>query len=436
MDTRLMRPPWFKPRKYRHFDMPVPETKAEFATDAAAIKGHSFLPLLHVDKTEIRYRLDPETNKKARIEKTRSIRYASHRDSCILAFYASKLNQALERHYQIVDWSDCVLAYRKLGKANYHFAAEARNHVISCAPMTVLAFDVSKFFDTLDHKLLKERIKRLLGTNELTPDWYAVLKAVTKFRFVKHEDLIAEPILKKYCQEVGRPWICGIKTLKQLGVEIYPNPNETCGVPQGTPISAALSNAYMIDFDAAAFAACSEIGALYRRYSDDILIICSTESADAVIEKIESLMSLNLLTLSSEKTERTEFTVNDSKIVARRTAQYLGFAFDHNGARIRESSISRQWKKLIRSINAVEAKWRTEIAEGRSNFIHTKRLVKRFQAISSIVEDIPRPVRNFSSYARRSAAAFGPDDKILHQVRRLEREALSEIRRLKRVGRR
>jgi hypothetical protein len=84
----------------------------------------------------------------------------------------------------------------------------------------------------------------------------------------------------------------------------------------GYPISAALSNAYMIDFDAAAFAACSEIGALYRRYSDDILIICSTESADAVIEKIESLMSLNLLTLSSEKTERTEFTVKDSKIVA------------------------------------------------------------------------------------------------------------------------
>lgn len=42
-----------------------------------------------------------------------------------------------------------------------------------------------------------------------------------------------------------------------------------------------------------------------------------------------------------------------------------------------------------------------------------------------------RTLRNFSSYGRRSAAAFGPDAKILQQVKRFERAALRELAALK-----
>jgi RNA-directed DNA polymerase len=45
-------------------------------------------------------------------------------------------------------------------------------------------------------------------------------------------------------------------------------------------------------------------------------------------------------------------------------------------------------------------------------------------------------LRNFSSYGRRSAAAFGAGEKISGQVKRFERAALRELAALKALGKR
>lgn len=53
----------------------------------------------------------------------------------------------------------------------------------------VLCFDITGFFDNLDHAILKRRLKELLGVTELPPDWYAVFRHVTRFSRVERRAL-------------------------------------------------------------------------------------------------------------------------------------------------------------------------------------------------------------------------------------------------------
>ena len=108
--------------------------------------------------------------------------YPSHRDGCLLARYAYELGQILKAKYYSGPLSQSVIAYRKLGKANYDFAREVLDVARAMAPCSILCFDVTKFFDTLDHALLKRRLGEALGVAELPNDWYAVFRQMTRFR--------------------------------------------------------------------------------------------------------------------------------------------------------------------------------------------------------------------------------------------------------------
>lgn len=176
---------WLRPRNYKHFDVPVGKNFAEKTSDVNFIARHSWSPLIHYVKREKRYR----QNKSKTEYKCRDIMYASHRDACIFSRYAYNLNKLLNDYYNYHKLSESVIAYRALGRANYHFSAQARNFAVTHIPCIVICFDVSKFFDTLDHKILKSRLKQVLDLNELPSDWYAVFKAVTKFRYVKRHSL-------------------------------------------------------------------------------------------------------------------------------------------------------------------------------------------------------------------------------------------------------
>lgn len=50
------------------------------------------------------------------------------------------------------------------------------------------------------------------------------------------------------------------------------------GIPQGTPISALLSNIYMVDFDLKAKEIIDRLGGKYYRYCDDMLFITQPEN--------------------------------------------------------------------------------------------------------------------------------------------------------------
>lgn len=82
--------------------------------------------------------------------------------------------------YEATGISDNVIAYRALGRGNYDFASEAMAYVQAEAPVVILAFDITCFFDTLDHGRLKWRLKPLLGVQELSDDWYKVFRSITQ----------------------------------------------------------------------------------------------------------------------------------------------------------------------------------------------------------------------------------------------------------------
>ncbi len=429
---------WFKPRGYRHLDLPVNEAFARKVMEPNFVTKHSFLPLIHYSKIEKRYKKDPETGARSIDEKSRPIKYASHRDACILAYYAYLLNQVLELNYRTSGLSDSVIAYRALGQGNYDFSAEVFAFAKSKAPVTILAFDVTGFFDNLDHLLLKQRLKAALGVASLSDDWLKVLRTITAFHYVDLEELKAHPTFAPRLALRSKERIASVEEIKAAGIKFHANPEiakgNKRGIPQGTPISAAVSNLYMMDFDKAAQTYCEGIGALYRRYSDDIIVVCDPSQAATVEAEIMRLIAAERLEIAPHKTERTEFA--DTGYVPRlsRAAQYLGFTLYEDGPAIRASSLSRQWRKMRRAMKRVRRVAVAKIAAGLSDKAHTKRLYRRFSHLKVRDAEGVRTIRNFSSYGRRSAAAFGGDEKITDQVKRFEKAALKELAMLKAIG--
>jgi RNA-directed DNA polymerase len=392
---------WFKPRGYAHFDAPVGSPFAQKVLDRVFVAKHSWLPLIHYTKRTKRCRAS--TGKT--VFKDRPIMYASHRDACILSKYAWELTTALDAHYETLGLGRHVIAYRKLGRANYHFSADAFHFARAKPISVVLCYDITGFFDNLDHRILKERLKRGLQVGELAQDWFAVFRHVTQYKTIERDELAAHPKFGPRLSIKMREPLATIAELIAERVHIRRNPKRV-GIPQGTPISSVFSNLYMIDIDEAMVRLCKERGALYQRYSDDILVVCNPEDEVFINSTMETLIKNHLLEIKPEKTERIVFDQ-----LTPHTFQYLGFDISPDGAVIRPGSLGRQWRKAKRSIARITKIGLIAVAEGKATKIYTKKLRRRF---------LPVGVRNFSSYARRSAEAFG-NKKIVRQVLRLER---------------
>lgn len=244
-------PSWFKKRAYKHFDLPVKANRACELVEEAYVKKHSFLPLLRYIKSVKRYKYNSETRQRTITYKKRPIAYSSHRDACILSCYAEKLHSKLEGKYKDSGISDCVIAYRKLKKANYDFAAEAFSFARDNSPVKIIAFDVKGFFENLSHPKLKEKLKSLLDQKSLSDDWYKVFRYITKYHYIDINHIRENKNLTR-----RNGMIASIAEVKAEGITFNPNPNGNKGIPQGTPISAVLSNLYMLDFDKEVYQLC------------------------------------------------------------------------------------------------------------------------------------------------------------------------------------
>jgi RNA-directed DNA polymerase len=401
---------WFKTRGYRHFDAPVGEAYADTVCDPQFVAKHSWLPLIHYVKRIKRYK---KIEKKT-VFKDRSIMFASHRDACILSKYTFDLSRRLDQHYVQSGLDGNVIAYRKLGRANYHFSADAYRFAKSQGRCVVLCFDITGFFDNLDHAILKNRLKQLLCVDELPDDWYPVFRHVTRYSKVERAALEANEDFAKRMKEASREPIATIAELHKAGIAITTNPNKF-GIPQGTPISSAMSNLYMMEVDKVMVEACTKIGGLYQRYSDDILVICLSGQEAKITDVLKAAVATHKLEIKDEKTERAVFEPGSEDVF-----QYLGFNMGQDGATIRPSSLARQWRKAKRSIKTTQRIGEQAIADGLAEKIFTKRLRKRFQ---------PAGARNFSKYARRAADEFG-SKKIIRQVLGLERMVDQAIRKM------
>lgn len=399
---------WYRCRGYLHFDPPISKnTAAKLVQNELKVSSHSFYPFISYEAVSTKFGFDTDYGILKKKDKLRPIAYASHLDSHIYAFYASKLNSLYEKKLSNLSLEKSVLAFRSIDKkSNIHFANDAFNEIKFRGECTALAFDITGFFDNLDHNLLKSAWCKLLEKETLPPDHFNVFKSITRFSKVDKVALFEKLGISENNPKVDDKRICSPKvfrdTVRKSGLI---ETNRSKGIPQGSPISALLSNIYMLDFDRAVVDELSKIEAPYYRYCDDILIICKPEKANDVRILIEDTIEFFKLKIQSKKTEVRTFVFDGKRLRANKPLQYLGFLFDGNNTYIRSSSISRYYKKARKGV------WAAHNSMTRTNEIRQQKGLPELKLFRRTLNKRYTCTgrRNFLSYGYRAAKIMNSD---------------------------
>jgi hypothetical protein len=402
----------------------------------------AFSPFQRILVKTPRYRYQQEFQAYELETKIRPICFASHMDSLILGYYGFALNKKYESYIERAGFSKCVLAYRSNfgGKSNIQFSKEVFDYIKAKGNCTAVALDINGYFDHINHRILKESWQKVIG-GPLPEDQYRIYKILTRYSYVNRFSF-----LKKYNQDFrklkkevekaasntlpqnllecllpGNKTHEKFKQLKQDGLIVTNDKthkeNGPYGIPQGSAISALLSNVYLIDFDKELCRKAQEVGFLYRRYCDDILVVCDTEKAEELKTFIVDLIcKAFFLTIQDRKVDITDFFQNskgqirafnrkkvkelhlstitaiDEKYVCK-PLQYLGFEFDGQNIRIRSSSLSRYFRKMKARLDKTVSM--SYSPNAKSNHIFMRQIFERYTHLGK---------RNFLAYAYRAAS--------------------------------
>jgi len=388
---------WYRRRGYTHFDRRVPLAFARrYVQNPATVARHSFLPFISYVKTTPRYR-----PRERRVEvKRRAISYASHLDSHIYSWYSHELSEALEKVLLREECGASVIAYRALGKCNIEYASEVFDHVEERGACVVKAFDVSGFFDNIDHQLLKESWCRLLGGDRLPEDHYKVYKSITAYSCVQQSALYKELGISGEAVSAGLDRLCTpeeFRTRVRAKGLIHRNDNGV-GIPQGSPISALLSNIYLLDFDRQMSTIARRIGGIYRRYSDDILWICPAGVAGEIESEVHRCIGEFRLKINPTKIETSVFGYESGgRLVSDKPLQYLGFVFDGQRRLVRPNTLARFYRRIRTAIRHAK---RMAAKTGTDPRVFRRRIYERFSHLGT---------RNFVTYGRRAAITMDSD---------------------------
>ena len=184
----------YRCKGYLHIDKQVSIHKVKnYIVKPEKIAHHSFLPFLCYDKVSEKYvGYGPGSlgNRPVK-QKIRTIMYAGHLDSYIYKYYSDILNIYYNEWITEAKLDKYSVAYRTNRKhqSNINFAAEAISFIEKQSNSYIIVGDFKNFFDTLDHKLLKERLAKILNVKQLPPDWYNIYKSLTKFAFIEKDSL-------------------------------------------------------------------------------------------------------------------------------------------------------------------------------------------------------------------------------------------------------
>jgi hypothetical protein len=401
---------WLKTKGYVHICGQVDVTRrrrqiVKLINSPDFVAKYPFYPLLHTVIRERKYKKDEngkrghvhsENGKPKKTTKERPLHYANHFDALIFGCYAQKIQDLYEKEIQnIPALSESIIAYRKIqipesdsNKSTIHFAnevfSEIRNRLQSSQKICVLTFDIKSFFSSLNHTILKNTWATLLGAKILPQDHYNVFKATTRFSYIMLDDL--RRVSNEHNRRAGfnekelarirnRHGISAFfaspkhfrEKVKSGELKVHRFPfrnalNEPIGIPQGLPISAVLANVYLLDFDRSVYHdLVSSKECFYRRYSDDIVLVCRESDVDFVEKYVTNKMKEFQVEISSSKTEKFTFQRHlDSKITCIKSLQngihkqsaliYLGFEFNGNNTFIKSSNLSKFYRRMIESV--------------------------------------------------------------------------------------
>lgn len=397
------KPQWYRSRGYLHFDLPVSYKKAyKLVTNPELVSKYAFFPLISYAVESKKIRRNKGTGEIDVTVKSRPIAYSAHMDSHIYAYYAYFLGVKYEELLVSAGLQESILAFRGLGKSNIDFAFEAFEKIKSMGSCSAVALDFSSFFDTLDHSLLKESWAGLLGERILPSDHFNVFKSLTRYSKVDKIDLYKEFGISVNNPKNGRFRVCSAKDFRDVvrGKRLISTNVEPCGIPQGSPISALLSNIYMYGFDVEMKAYVEANGGKYYRYCDDMLFIVPISLRDKVENFVLGNVEKIKVKINTDKTERRTFSYRDGVLTADQMLQYLGFMFDGENIYIRSSSLARYSEKMKRGVRLAKKTMDKYNAIRESKGLPVKDLYKR--KLYSRYTHLGG--RNFITYGLRAAA--------------------------------
>lgn len=410
-----------KVRRYLHFDESIrPRAALKTVCDPVEVAKWQFLPLLQAPVITRKVKRDASGGLHSS-QKERPICYAAHIDAALYEHYSRLLSARYEDFLIRSGFADSVTAFRSgLGKCNIHFASDAFTEISKRAACTVLAFDIQAFFDSLDHTLLKSMWCKVLGVLKLPPDHFHVFRSVTRYAFVCREDIYQRLGISKHNPRANsRRRICSISDLRDIVRAegfIHKN-NAGFGIPQGLPISAVLSNIYLIDFDAAISSLCKGMGATYFRYCDDILVIAPSGKGVKVDCLVGSEVKKALLTIQAAKSSVHEFVAGEK--VAGKPLQYLGFTYDGKKTLLRNAGITRYYARMRAAVRLADnTRKAADIESSSKTKIRTKKIFKKYTYLGR---------KTYLSYVFRSSALLR-DSAIKLQMKPHWKKVKAEIK--------
>lgn len=384
---------WFKCKRYMHLDLPIEGKRRNriisYVQNPIAVSKHAFLPLIRRTLVSYPYRLNEKGERKCKPKK-RLLTYASHEDSAIFAYYAYKLQIKYEDYLSHHDLGDVVTAYRKIAcdrhagnKCSIDFAYDVFSYIktrlANEKKIAVITFDIKSFFDNLDHRLLKRNWARILNVPELPLDEYKVYKHVVHYSYVddlaiyklrkgsiicrKNNGKIIERRVqnKAFLRDKKALAYClkeNIKQIRKSGLIKTTNKKSDIGIPQGLPISSVLANLYMMDFDLQVKQKLQANNAIYRRYSDDIIVVCPVDKGEEL--KAWILTKIHDVNLEIQESKTNLFIFSTDELGTRcehsvcgihKKLEYLGFSFDGNTILLKNSGIGKFYFKMHKTVS-------------------------------------------------------------------------------------
>ena len=356
-------------KTYAHFDKRVslmmPSIR-KYVMNEKNIAKHSFYPFIHFKKKNSRY------GKKGP-KKPRELFYCSHLDRCVYQRYAFLINQTYNKWVEQNDINNVAIAYRdNLNKNNINFAKDAFESIRKTKDCLIIIGDFTDFFDKINHIYLKKMLSILLGVEKLPADYYAIFKNITHFAFWEWTALVTDSGHRMEERGLRKKINSQDTILTKEQFEKYKdhiNKNiKDVGIPQGSPISAVLSNVYMMHFDKFINTYVKENNGIYMRYSDDFIIVLPYKTSDEILKYVDFVFSYissmkGLIDLQQEKT--VIYIYDGNRTLTYPTNEpcyinYLGFLFNGRDVKLRPKAITKYYYRMRRKARTIgKSNWKT-----------------------------------------------------------------------------